>query len=95
MQTLFTFLASAVGPLAIRVLIALGFSAVTFTGVTSAFGALVSYAQSSWSSMPVAVLQLASLAGVPGAIGLVFGAMLARLALWSVVNGSKLIFKGV
>lgn len=92
---LYSFLASAIGPLAVRALVALGFASVSFAGVTVAFDALVTHAQTQWSSLPAAVIQLASLAGIPSALGLIFGAGLARITLWSVANGSKLIFKGV
>lgn len=88
------FLASAVGPLAIRALVAIGFGVVSFTGVTQAFTGLVTYATSSWSSLPVSVLQLATLAGIPQALGMVFGAMLARVSLWAFANGSRLMFRG-
>lgn len=91
---MWAFLASAVGPLAIRALVAIGFTSVTFAGVTTAFTALTQYAQSSWGALPASVLQLASLCRVPEAIGLVFGAMAFRLALWSASNGVKLIYKG-
>lgn len=91
---MWAFLASAVGPLAIRALVAVGFTTVTFAGVTAAFQGLNSYAQTSWGSLPVAVLQLASLARVPEALGLVFGAMAFRLAVWTASNGVKMVFKG-
>lgn len=90
---MWAFLAAAVGPLAIRALVAIGFAAVSFAGVTTAFTALTTYAQSQWSALPAGVLQLAGLAGVPGGIGLIFGAMAARIALWMAANGSKLVFK--
>jgi hypothetical protein len=85
---------SAVGPLAIRALVAIGFVSVSFAGVTTAFNGLITYAQFQWSSLPFAVLQLSSLAGVPAALGLIFGAGLARITLWAAANGTKLIFKG-
>jgi hypothetical protein len=90
---MWAFLSAAVGPLAIRALVAIGFSAVSFAGVSSGFAALVSYSQTQWSAMPTAVLQLATLAGVPAGIGLVIGAMTARIALWMAANATKLIFK--
>lgn len=91
---MWAFLAAAVGPLAIRALVAIGFGVVSFTGVQSAFSALTSYAQTYWAGMPAAVLQLATICGVHTALGLVFGAMVGRLAVWTVMNGSKLLFRG-
>jgi hypothetical protein len=95
MTTLFAFLVGAVGPLAIRVLMAIGFATVTFTGVTVAMNNLIEFAQTNWSSLPATVLQLASIAGIPLALGMVFGAGMARVTLWMVANSTKLIFKGV
>jgi Protein of unknown function (DUF2523) len=94
MPTLFAFLASAVGPLAMRVLVAVGFASVSFAGVSVAADGLLSYAQSSWAGLPAAVLQLASLCGMPTALGIVFGSFSARVGLWAAANGTKLIFKG-
>ena len=94
MTNLFTWLFAAVGPLVVQALVSIGFAAVSFAGVQTAFTALISYAQSSWTGLPIAVLQLASLAGVPGALGLVFGAMTGRMAVWGLMNGAKLLFKG-
>lgn len=91
---MWAFLAAAVGPLAIRVLVAVGFAAVSFTGVQAGFAALSSYAQQYWSALPAAVIQLATLCGVHIALGLIFGAMVGRLAVWTVMNGSKLLFRG-
>lgn len=93
-MNLYSFLAASIGPLAVRALVALGFASVSFAGVTAAFNALVLHAQSQWSALPLAVVQLASLAGIPSCLGLIFGAGLARITLWSVANGTKLIFKG-
>jgi hypothetical protein len=91
---MWVFLAAAVGPLAIRALVAIGFGVVSFAGVQTAFSALTSYAQQYWAAMPADVLALVGLCGFPTAIGLVFGAMVGRIALWSVANGSKLLFRG-
>lgn len=88
------WLMSMAAPLAVRVVTALGFTAVTFAGVTTATNQLVSLAQSHWSSMPVSVLQIATLSGIPESVGMVVGAYVARLAVWSAMNGTKLVFKG-
>ena len=91
---MWAFLIGAVGPLAIQILITLGFTAVTFTGMTAVMNSLVSQAQSSWSALPAAVLALASLAGVQNCLGLIFGAYVARVTLWGAASASKLIIKG-
>lgn len=93
MSSLFSFLASAVGPLAIRVLIALGFASVSFAGVTAAFSGLTSYAQTAWAGLPAAVLQLATLGGFPAGVGIIMGAMAARIGLWAAANGTRMVLK--
>lgn len=84
-----TWLLSLAGPLVIRALLAIGVSVLTITGVDTAFGGLVSSAQSYYGGMPSAVLGLASLAGVPQALGIVFGAFNARLAMWLAVSATR------
>lgn len=92
-MTWFSFLLASVGPLAIRVLSVLGMSVVTFTGVTELVQTLITSAQSSWGALPGAVLGLASLAGMPEALGMVLGAMVARTTLWAAMSATKLMFK--
>lgn len=84
---------SMVAPVVVRAVIALGFTAVTFTGVTLVTNQLITMAQTNWSAMPTAVLQLASLSGLPESLGLIAGAFVARLAVWSAINGTKYVFK--
>lgn len=83
-----------VAPVVVRAVAALGFTAVTFAGVTAATNGLITMAQTNWSSMPVAVLQLASLSGIPESLGLIAGAFVARLVVWSAINGTKFVLKG-
>jgi len=94
MGGLANWILSNVGAWGLQALLAIGFAGVSFAGVNTAFQGLVTYAQSAWSSLPVAVLQLASLAGVPIGLGLIFGAGAARITLWLAGNATKLIYKG-
>ncbi|MDO9421060.1 MAG: DUF2523 domain-containing protein [Herminiimonas sp.] len=87
------WLVSLVGPLVIRGIIALGFTAVTLTGLTAATNALVQSAQQSWSTLPLVVMQLASLSGVPESLGLVMGSYVARIAIFASLGASKYVFK--
>lgn len=87
------WLMALVGPLAIRVIIALGFTAVTLTGVTAAVASLVSIAQNSWSAMPVGVLQLASLSGIPQGLATIFSAYMALFGLRAASGFKKYILK--
>jgi hypothetical protein len=87
------WLISLVAPLVVRGIIALGFTAITLTGLTAATNGLVQMAQQNWSGLPVEVLQLASLAGIPESIGLVMGAYVARMAIYASLGASKYVFK--
>lgn len=91
---LVAWLLSLVGPFAIRAIVALGFTSVTFAGVTALSDTLITSAQSSWSGLPLVVLQLSSLSGIPEALGLIIAAYTARLAVWAAANGTKYILKG-
>lgn len=82
-----------VSPIVIRLVVALGFTAVTFTGVTATVDVLVAYAQTQWSSIPNTVLQLASLSGIPEFLGMVFGAAVARVLMWASLGASKYVLK--
>ncbi len=93
MTTFAAFLFSMVGPLVIRALIALSFTAVVFTGVTDVVNSLVSYAQSSWATLPSTVLALVSLSGIPQVLGMIFGAYTARVAMWAALGATKYVFK--
>ena len=88
-MSMFSFLLAAVGPLAIKILAALGISAVTFVGVDTAMQALIAHVTNGYGGLPGSVLLLASLAGMPQALGLVLGAINARLALWLAASATK------
>lgn len=88
-----TWLLQLVAPLVVRGIIALGFTAVTFTGVSALSNSLVQTAQQNWSAMPATVIQLCSLCGIPESLGMIFGALLAVLALRASVGFSKFVLK--
>lgn len=92
-MNLASWLLALVAPLVVRGLIALGFTAVVFTGVTELVNALVATAQANWAAIPSTILQLASLSGIPESLGMVFGAYMARVAMWSSVGAAKYVFK--
>lgn len=92
-MNLFAFLVSIVGPLVVRVVMALGFTAVTYTGVTVLVDALLVTAQTNWAAMPTAVLQLATLSGIPTVMGMIFGAYMARVAMWAASSATKYVLR--
>lgn len=86
-----TWLMSMVGPLALKALTLLGFGLVTFTGVTTGVQALISSVTSNWSSLPADVLGLASVAGLPQCLGIICGAITAKVALWVAVSATRFV----
>lgn len=93
MTTLAAWLVALVGPLVVKGLIALAFTAVTFTGVTQVVQQLVDLAVANWASLPTAVLQLCALSGVPEVLGMIFGAYSARVAMWAAVGATRYVLK--
>lgn len=94
MSSLAQLLLGLVGPLVLRAIAAIGYTAITFTGVQAVVNTLIGYAQDNWAAVPTTMLQLASLAGLPEAAGLICGAYIARVTLWSAANATRLIFTG-
>jgi hypothetical protein len=86
-------LLSLAGPVIIRMLIALGIGTLTFTGVTTALQDLIGAAVSSWASVPSAILALASIAGIPQALGIVAGAYTTRVGIWVAASATKWVTK--
>lgn len=89
-----SWLIAMIGPVIVRVLAVLGYSAVIFTGVELSVHAVVDHAVASWGTLPVAVLQLATLSGVPEALGLIFGAYMSRFAVTAATGFAKWAFSG-
>jgi len=84
-------LATLAGPIAARVLIALGFSVVTVTGVTVVFSNLKAQILSQLSSAPLAGLQLIGLGGGWVALGIIFGAMTFAATFYTLTQAQKII----
>lgn len=91
-MSIWSFLLAAAGPIALRVLATVGAVVVSVVGVDAGVQALVARAQAGYASMPVEVLQLAALAGVPEGLGIVLGAVLGRAALWAALSAARLAF---
>lgn len=85
------WLLGMVTPLVGRVLFALGFQVVTITGMSVAIGAVKSLVLQYVGGMPADMLQLALLAGLGEALGMVFGAITFRLALWQIQSATKVL----
>lgn len=76
-----TWLLSMATPVVKRVMIALGLGTITYTGLDVAFGAVKASVIGSYGQMAADSAQIAAIAGVPQAIGIILGALGARLGL--------------
>lgn len=92
-MNIFAWLLTIVGPMVVRAIVALGFTAVTYAGVTTLVSTLVAMAQTNWSAMPASILQLAALSGIPQVMGMIFGAYMARVAMWAAVGAARYVLK--
>lgn len=91
MLNIATWLMGMAGPLVLRVLTTLGLGVLTFTGVTASMQGLIDMATANWSSMGADILALASIAGIPQALGIICGAMLARVGMWAAVSATRFL----
>jgi len=90
MSDFFDWIASAVGPLAKRVLSALGIGWITFESLS----ALVSQAREmvvTFWGQAGDVLAIAELAGVGTAIGIILGAIVARIAFVQLAKLGRIV----
>lgn len=89
-----SWLMTLIGPLALRVLAVLGIGTVTFTGVTASLQGLIDLAMSNWSGLSADILGLSAIAGIPQAIGIICGAMTAKVGLWAAVSATRWVVGG-
>jgi hypothetical protein len=84
------WLVDMVGPLAARILVALGINVVFFTGLTVAVESITSNVQSNLSGLPLGMLQLAGLFGIWEALGITLGGFSFILAYRAVSSSFTL-----
>jgi len=87
-------IASLATPILARVLVALGMSVVTFGGLTFVVSSLKDQVIAGLGNAPLAMLQLAGLAGAWEAIGLVFGAMTFSVSYWALTKAVRIVGSG-
>jgi Protein of unknown function (DUF2523) len=87
-----TLLMGLIGPMALRVLTILGIGTVTFTGVSASLQSLIDMAVTNYAGMSADVLALCGLAGIPQAIGIICGALTARVGMWAAISATKFVF---
>lgn len=90
-MNLASFLLSMAGPLVLRALTLLGIGTLTFTGVATGLQSLIDIAVQNWASFSGDILALVSIAGLPQAVGIITGAMTARVGMWVAISATKWI----
>jgi len=88
------WLAGLMAPLTARVLMALGFQVVTITGMSLVLDQLKAMVIAQFGQVHAAGFQLATLAGVGTALGIIFGAIATRVAIWQIQQGTKILGVG-
>jgi hypothetical protein len=89
-----TWLLAMMQPLIARVLLALGFQVITITGMAVATSQLKAMFLQHLNSVANAGLQLALLAGVGEAFGIIFGAIAFKIALWQIQSATRILGVG-
>lgn len=84
-------LLSLVQPVLARVLVALGFSVVSFVGMELVMNQLIATAQGAWGGLPVSILQLVGLAGIGQGLGIIMGAVLTRVMIWQLQKSTRIL----
>lgn len=87
-------LAALATPILARVLIAMGMSVVTITGVTIVLSQLKGMILSSLGTASLAGLQLIGLGGGWEALGIMFGAVTFAGSYWSLTQATKVLGVG-
>ncbi|MEQ1915404.1 MAG: DUF2523 domain-containing protein [Gallionella sp.] len=75
------YLASVAAPIAQRVLIGLGIGTITYIGLDAAFTTVKDGVVNNWGQVPQGALAVLTAAGVGQAVGIVLGAIAARVVM--------------
>lgn len=79
-----TWLVSLAGPAIKRALASLGIGLASYAALSVALNQAIGSAKAAWSGIGGDALSLIQLAGVPDAISIIVGALLARVAMQTV-----------
>ena len=85
------FLSASVGALAKKALIAVGLGTITYAGLQAAFDGAQAQVISHYGQMPAVAMLIADLAGVGQTIGILLGAMAARVGMAALSHISKVL----
>lgn len=90
-MNLATWLLAMVQPLLGRVLVSLGFSVVTITGMQVAIDAVRDQVISGVNTLPADMLNVFLLSGGGVAFGMVMGAVTTRLVIWQIQSSTRIL----
>lgn len=80
-----SFLLALTGPIARRVMVSLGLSVVTFTGVSVAVDSLLAQARSAWAGAFLGdAAQLVAMAGVNTGLSIIAGGIIGRVTMMAI-----------
>ncbi len=85
------FLLALVQPIVARVLVALGFSLVSFVGMDVMMAQVTAAAQGAWGGLPENLLKLAGLAGIGEGLAIIFGAIATRVLIWQLTKSTRML----
>lgn len=86
-----TWILSLMQPALAKILLSLGFSVVSITGMDALLGELKQTAVDNISSMPADWLDFALYLWIGKGIGIIFAACTTKLLLWTIQNGTKIL----
>lgn len=86
-----TWLLSLVRPFIAKVLISLGFSVVTITGMQVVISQVKTLVSNGVNTMPSDMLNIFLLAGGGHALGMIFGAITTKVLLWQIQSATKIL----
>jgi hypothetical protein len=86
-----TWLLAMMRPLLAKILVSLGFSVVTITGLQAVTMNLKGQALSALTMISPETLALFSLAGGPVGLGIILGACATKLVLWQLQSATKIL----
>ncbi|MCJ0765333.1 DUF2523 domain-containing protein [Variovorax terrae] len=86
-----TWLLAMLQPMIAKILISLGFSVVTITGLTAIVNNMKQQAVTAFGLLQPEMLQLFLLSGGAVGLGIILGACATKLMLWQIQNAVKIL----
>lgn len=81
MAGLGTFLVGLAAPVVRRMAASLGVGVVSYAAISTALDTALNAAQNAWSGLPSQIAGLVGLSGIPEALSIIAGALVARASL--------------